>query len=315
MSEAAKPTIVCLGAGAVGGYFGGRLVEHDAADVTFLVRERRQDELDRDGLRIESPCGNAVLRVEARTKSELAGAAPDYLLLTAKAYHLEGAIADIAPVVGPHTTIVPLLNGLAHMLRLNAAFGAQRVIGGIVSLQLRQRADGVIEHLNDWQFITIGEQQGGLSPRVERLQKALAKSGVAAVASPEIMQKMWEKLVMLATLAGMTTLMRANLGEIASAPGGAELSVRMLETNAAAAAHAGYPVALAQLDDWRRLFTDRTSRFTASMLADMNRNSPVEADHILGYMLERVRAAGLDATLLAAAFANAKIYEARQPQP
>lgn len=64
MSEAAKPTIVCLGAGAVGGYFGGRLVEHDAADVTFLVRERRQDELDRDGLRIESPCGNAVLRVE-----------------------------------------------------------------------------------------------------------------------------------------------------------------------------------------------------------------------------------------------------------
>ncbi len=307
-----KPTIVILGAGAVGGYFGARLVQHDAADVTFLVREQRKAALDRDGLKVESSFGNVSLPVAARTAAELAGASPDYILVTAKAYDLDAAITAIAPVAGPDTAIVPLLNGVAHMDRLNEAFARERVLGGIVSLQVRQRADGVIEHLNDWQYITVGEQFGGLSPRVERLAAALEKARLAVTAAPEIMQKLWEKVVFLATLAGMTTLMRAPIGEIAQAPGGANLSLAMLETNAAAAAHAGYTMPAGQMEAWRKLFSDPKSTFSASMLADMNRKGPVEADHIIGFMLERARATDIEPTLLAAAYANLKVYEIRR---
>lgn len=311
-SNDARPRIVMLGAGAVGGYFGGRMVEHGTANVTFLVRPERKARLLREGLHIESPFGNAVLSVDARTREELAGADPDYLFVTAKSYDLDSAIADIAPVVGPETTIVPLLNGLAHIDRLNDAFGSERVIGGTVSLQVRLGADGTVQHLNDWQIITVGEQGGGLSPRVERLADALSRAKLQATASPAILARMWEKLVMLATLAGMTTLMRASVGEIASAPGGAALSLAMLEAHAETAARNGFAIDERQMTVFRRLFSDTTQRLTASMLGDMERGGPLEADHILGFMLDRARAAGVDAPLTAAAYANARIYEARR---
>jgi 2-dehydropantoate 2-reductase len=308
-----KPSIVILGAGGVGGYFGARLIEHDAADVKFLVRETRKSILMRDGLSVKSPHGNIErLPVAAHTSAELTGAAPDYLLLTCKAYDLDAAMETIAPVVGPSTAIVPLLNGLAHIARLNKRFTRAQILPGSVSLQVRQNADGMIEHLNAWQFFTVGEQDGGMTERVSRLVSALERARTTPSASAEIMQKLWEKIVMLATLAAMTTLMRAPVGAIASAPGGADLSRRMLELNAAAAAHAGHPVPASQLDQWRTMFSDTGSTFAASMLGDMERGGPVEVDHIVGDMLERVRAAGLDTTLHAIAYANLKVYEARR---
>ncbi|MCB1521971.1 MAG: ketopantoate reductase family protein [Hyphomicrobiaceae bacterium] len=306
-----KPNIVFLGAGAVGGYFGARLIEHDMARVTFLVRPARRDLLVREGLRIESPHGNLAVAVEARTAEELVGAAPDYLFITAKAYDLDTAIKALMPVVGPNTCIVPLLNGVAHIERLNGAFGADRILGGTVSLQVEQRQDGVVQHLNSWQIITIGEQSGAMSERVQRLKRALDGAKLDATASSEIMQKMWEKLVMLATLAGLTTLFDATVGEIASAPGGVAIARSLLATHAAAAAHAGYPVSEEQLTQWRAMFSDPNSGFSASMRADMRRGGPVEADHIIGFMLDRVRDAGLDSTLPDAVNANLKIYEAR----
>lgn len=308
-----KPSIVILGAGGVGGYFGARLVEHEAADVTFLVRDMRKTVLMRDGLSVKSPHGNIErVPVDARTAAELAGAAPDYLLLTCKAYDLDAAMETIAPVVGPSTAIVPLLNGLAHIERLNRAFSRTQILPGTVSLQVRQNADGTIHHLNDWQFFIVGEQDQGISERVTRLVAALQRAKVTPTASPDIMQNLWEKIVMLATLAAMTTLMRAPVGDIASAPGGAELSHRMLELNAAAAAHAGHPVPASRLDQWRGMFSDVRSTFAASMLADMMRGGPIEADHIVGDMLERLRAAGLDTTLHALSYANLKVYEAKR---
>ena len=308
-----KPSIVILGAGGVGGYFGARLVEHDAADVKFLVREARKSVLMRDGLSVKSPHGNIErMLVAAFTAAELAGAYPDYLLLTCKAYDLNAAMETISPVVGPNTAIVPLLNGLVHIERLNQRFSRAQILPGSVSLQVRQNPDGTIEHLNAWQFFTVGEQDSGITERVSRLVSALERAMTTPSASADIMQKMWEKIVMLASLAAMTTLMRAPVGTIASAPGGAELSRRMLELNAAAAAHAGHPVPASLLDQWRTMFSDTGSTFAASMLGDMERGGPVEADHIVGDMLERVRAAGLDTTLHAIAYANLKVYEARR---
>src|SRR6185437_2133185 len=184
--------ILSLGAGAIGGYFGGRLIEA-GADVTFLVREQRRKLLAERGLQIESKFGNFSSAVKAITQQEIDNQF-DIVLLTCKAYDLPSAIDSIAPAVGAQTAVLPLLNGIAHIDILSAKFGRDRVLGGVAKIAATLTPDGVIKHLNDWRYITFGEQNGELTPRVQVLKKAFDKSSVVAAAVPNIIQIMWEKL-------------------------------------------------------------------------------------------------------------------------
>jgi len=303
--------ILCLGAGAIGGYFGGRLVEAKAADVTFLVREGRRKQLAADGLRVESTYGNFALPVATVGEGEIKAPA-DYVLLTCKAYDLDSAIASIRPAVGPNTAVIPLLNGLSHMDTLNAAFGRERVLGGIAKIGITLQPDGLIRHLNDWRFLTYGEQDGVISPRAAALKAAFDKTSVVADAVPDITHQMWEKLVHLASIAAMTTLMRSNVGEIARAPGGIALMQDMFARNAAIATKAGYPPSAGFMDTFNKLFADTTGTYTASMLRDIERKGPVEADHIIGFMLARAEEFGVDPSLHRIAYIHLKAYEQRR---
>lgn len=303
--------VACLGAGGIGGYFGGRLVEATAAEVTFIVRPGRKSQLEKDGLRIESALGDFAVRVDARLPEEIRSPA-DYVLLTCKAYDLDSAIDAIRPAVGPQTAILPLLNGMSHMDRLNQVFGKERVLGGLAHIAASLLPDGTVKHLNDWHSITFGEQDGAMSPRVSAFQAAFERSKAKAVVVPDITQKMWEKIVMLATLASMTTLMRANIGEISRTPDGASLALAMLERNAQIAAAEGYPMPQSFMEQFQTLFTDPASQMAASMLRDIERKGPVESDHIVGFMLERARRHGLDDTLHRISFAHLKAYEQRR---
>ena len=177
--------ILCLGAGALGGYFGGRLIEA-GADVTFLVRPARQQNLRDKGLRIESAFGDFSTPVKTLTSVE--GCAPfDVILLSCKAYDLDSAMTAITPAVGQETLILPVLNGLSHMDRLNARFGQQQVLGCVAKIAATLTADGVVKHLNDWRFLIFGEQDGTLSPRVAALKTLLDQTTIVATASTEIM--------------------------------------------------------------------------------------------------------------------------------
>lgn len=299
--------ILCLGAGAIGGYFGGRLVE-GGANVEFLVRENRKACIVADGLRIESKYGNCHLRIKAVTANDAKGPY-DLVLLTCKAYDLTSAIAAISPFVGPDTAVLPLLNGVAHIEVLNGKFGQDRVLGGVAKIAASLTPDGVIKHLNDWRFITFGEQSGEMSARVQELKAAFDKTSVIASAVPNVMQTMWEKVVHLATVAGMTCAMRASVGEIARTREGSALMISLLERNAEIAAREQYAPSEAFLAEYRDLFQDTTSTYTASMLRDIQRGGPVEADHILGFMLDKARHHGIDATLHQIIFVHLQAYE------
>lgn len=303
--------VLCLGAGAVGGYFAGRLVEAKAADVTFLVRAGRRQQLAADGLRVESNFGNFSVPVQVVTAAERAGPV-DYILLTCKAYDLDSAITAIRPAAGPGTAVVPVLNGLSHMAILNAAFGRERVMGGLAKIGVTLQADGLIKHLNEWRYLTFGEQDGSISARALALKAAFDKTSVVADAVPDIMHQMWEKLVHLASLAAMTTLMRASVGEIARVPGGTDLMQEMLKRNAAIAAAAGFPPSQGFLDSFNALFADQSATYTASMLRDIERKGPVEADHIAGFMLARAEEFGIDPALHRIAYIGLKAYEQRR---
>lgn len=301
--------ILVLGAGALGGYFGARLIE-GGAEVAFLVRERRAAQLAARGLKVESPFGGFARPVTALTE---AGPGWDAVLLSCKAYDLDAAIATIRPAVDERTAILPVLNGLGHVERLSAEFGAARVLGGLAKIQATLAPDGTVKHLNDWRYITFGEVDGAMTPRVEALKSAFdAAPGVVAEAVPDVMARMWEKLVHLGTSAVATVLMRANVGEIARAPGGIALMLALLERNMAIAAHHGHAVREGFAAEYRRIFSDTTSQYATSMLRDLEAGGRIESDQILGFLLEAARRAGVPDALHEAAYVSARAYEQRR---
>jgi len=304
--------ILCLGAGAIGGYFCGRLVEAHAAEVTFLVRPARKAKLQAEGLRIESPAGNARLDVVAKTREEITAPA-DVVVLTCKAYDLDEAIAAIRPAVGPRTAVLPLLNGISHIDRLKQEFGADCVVGGVARIAITLTGDGVIKHLNDWTFITFGELDGRTSERMTALAAAFAKApAVKATAVNDIMAQLWDKLVFLSTMAGITSLMRASVGEIARAEGGSATAHELLATAAEVAARAGYPVPAEKLAGYRAYFQDTKNPTGASMLRDIENGQRTEGDHIIGFLRREAERHGLDTRLLSVIDTHLKVYEERR---
>src|SRR6202521_1797991 len=149
--------ILVVGAGGTGGYFGGRLLEA-GRDVTFLVRPRRALELARTGLSIRSPLGDVNVPAPPTITAERLAGAFDLVLLSCKAYDLEGAMDSVAPAVGADSAILPLLNGMAHLDLLEARFGARHVLGGQCLISTMLDPDGRILHLNDTHLPSFGER-------------------------------------------------------------------------------------------------------------------------------------------------------------
>jgi 2-dehydropantoate 2-reductase len=300
--------ILILGAGATGGYFGGRLAEA-GADVAFLLRPARAAQMAADGLRIESPEGNSLTKVTAITQ---ATSAFDLVVVSCKAYDLDGAIAAIAPAAGPNTTILPLLNGLAHYAALDEAFGADRVIGGLCHIMATVTPDGAVRHLGVPASVTFGERGGGTSARVEAIAASFAPARFKARPSPDVMQEAWEKLSLIATLASATCLMRASIGDIVATQDGEALIRAVYAECQAIAAASGYPLREKAVASNLAILTEPGSTATASMLRDLEAGLRVEAANILGDPLARARALGIEAPLLRAAYCHLQCYEARQ---
>src|ERR1700704_1541907 len=180
--------ILIVGAGAVGGYFGGRLAEA-GRDVTFLVRPSRAKQLARDGLRIISPHGDAILTPKLISAGEI-DTPYDLIFLSVKAYSLESAMNDFAAAVGPETMILPVLNGMRHIDLLTKRFGEHAVIGGVCLVAAKIDEEGRIVQLADFQQLAYGERNGETTPRLQRLDATLQSAGFDARLSTDIIQKM-----------------------------------------------------------------------------------------------------------------------------
>lgn len=303
--------ILILGAGGLGGYFGGRLVQA-GADVTFIVRPKRRAQLEKDGLVIESPGGNARMPVKTLFAEEVAPGY-DWLLFTCKAYDLESAMDAVAPAMRDgRCALLPVLNGLAHFETLDLRFGATQVLGGTAHINAMLRPDGVVWHGDPLNRILFGERDRSKSARVQAIADAIAKTTVEWKLSEDIEQDLWEKVTFLTTLAAMTCLFRGNVAEIMAAPGGREAMLRALDANIAIATREGHAPRAAHIENVRGRLTDPKGNWTASMLRDLESGGPTEADHIVGWMLERARRHGLDDTLLSLAYTHLKAYEARR---
>jgi 2-dehydropantoate 2-reductase len=301
--------ILIVGAGAVGGYFGGRLAQV-GRDVTFLVRPSRAKQLRQDGLRIISPHGDAVLRPKLVSAGEI-DTPYDLVFLSVKAHALEAAMNDFAAAVGPKTMILPVLNGMRHLDLLTKRFGEHAIIGGVCLVATEIDDKGRVVQLADIQQLVYGERNGNTTPRLQNLDATLQGAGFDARLSADITQAMWEKWVQLASLGAITCLMRGTIGEIVAAPGGTNLSLKILDESVAVAAACGHKPSEAFLSRHAGAMTATGSPLTSSMYRDLRKGAPVEVDHILGDFIERGGAHGIATRLLEAAFVNLRVYQER----
>jgi len=304
--------ILVLGAGAVGGYFGGRLAEA-GADVTFLVRPQRAALLAKSGLRISSKAGGDL---SLAPKCVVAGGVHpvyDVVLFTAKAYDLQSAVEAIAPAMaGGKGNVLPLLNGMSHLELLDAQFGRERVLGGVAYIASTLAPDGEIRHLNDFHRVAFGPRHAAQNSVCDAFAAAAAGAKSEFKRTDAIEQAMWDKWVLLATLAGMTCLMRAQVGDIAATGSGKALTLALLGECAAVAQAEGFATPEAVRANYGGMLTQKGSSMAASMLRDVESGGQAEGGHILGALLAIARKHGLATPVLEIAATHLEAYAARR---
>jgi 2-dehydropantoate 2-reductase len=300
--------ILVVGAGAIGGYFGGRLLQA-GEDVTFLVRPRRAAELASAGLVIKSPHGDVTLKNPPTVQADALKEKFDVVLLSCKAYDLEGAINSFAPAVGPQTSIIPMLNGMLHLDVLDKKFGREHVLGGLCAIAVTLNEQREVVQLQPMQSLTFGERDGKMTDRVRAIAEIFASGKFGSVASDNIMQEMWEKWVFLASLAASTSLMRTSIGNILAAPGGRDFLLGILDECSAIAKAAGHAPRAPFLERSTAMLTTEGSPLTASMFRDLRAGAKVEADHVIGDLVMRADAAKIPVPKLRTAYTHLKAYE------
>lgn len=300
--------ILILGAGGIGGYLAARMSEAGLAP-RLLVRPNRAKALQQHGLHLESPLGNWSGLPDLATDAKSLPDA-DFIFLSCKAYDLRSALDAVSPCVSGSTIIVPFLNGVRHIDAIQARFTDCAAWGGVSHLGVKVDPNGSICHFNDLNRFFLGPLHPGVDDeRAIVLIEKLQASPIELSLSDDIQQDMWDKLVFLGTLAGMTCLMRADIGTILATAQGEELILQLLDECTRIAEAEGFPPTRAALGAYRKQLTDHSSHSTASMLRDLASGAETEADHILGDLSKRAAHNALRVPLLRTCLSHLQAYE------
>ncbi|WP_178378517.1 ketopantoate reductase family protein [Nocardiopsis flavescens] len=304
--------ILVVGAGAVGGYFGARLVQA-GRDVDFLVRPARAALLREHGLRLRGLDGSVEAVPVTAVTADALTPGYDLVVLAVKSYGFDSAVADAAPAVGPGTAVLPFLNGMRHMDALVDRFGADRVYGGVAMVQTSLGEEGEIVEVSPMSELIYGPVSDSPVVPLSAVHAALDTGTFTATAAKDAVQELWDKWVFLATLGACTCLMRSPVGRINSARGGRDFSRAVFEEAAAVAAASGHPIRSEVRERSDRVVGSADSAATTSLYRDMTGGNPVEADHVIGDLIVRGRSLGVPTPLFALADLHLRVYEAGRP--
>ena len=269
--------ILVLGAGAVGGYFGGRMAEV-GIDVTFLVRNKRKQKLEKTGLIIKSPKGDFSIEPNLVTLDKV-DSTFDVIVLTNKAYDLDEVLQSNFPLKDG-SIIIPLLNGYAHMEKLRNKFPNARLFGGIAHIFSTLSQEGEIHHFNDIHSLTFGHLSNTDEIDGRKFFGACSSANFSIKYSDNITVDLWHKWILIATVAGATTLFNATIGEIASTYHGRSFIKDLHEECINIAKSEKIKVNADELAQQSQFLGDKKSTWSSSMRRDMLNNSKIECGHI-----------------------------------
>jgi 2-dehydropantoate 2-reductase len=299
--------LLITGAGATGGYIGGRLAEAGQR-ATFLLRAKQAAEIAANGLRIESPRGNAHLSPDVITAESITGPY-DVVLLTVKSYQLEASLDDLAPAIGPDTMILPVLNGMRHMDRLAKRFSPANVAGCALKLATTLSTDGRIIQLSPLQDFAYGELDGRRSNRILALDAFMQPANIGARISTDIYREMWEKWVLLASLGAVNCLARGTVGDVVACEGGADFILALMAEIVSIIQAIGRPPSDAFLAAAKQQLTEEKSPLASSMYRDLMQKRTVEVEAIIGDLVRAARTVGLATPILSSAYLNLRVYQ------
>ena len=304
-----------LGAGALGGFFGARLVK-GGADVTFLVRPGRAAQLQRDGLIVKSQ--EWEIRTPVKTIQQGQIDAPfDVILLSCKAYDLESAMAAIAPAVGPQSAIVPMLNGMRHIDLLKERFGTDRVLGGLVALNTVMLADGSIQQSPmrvNLPAFPFGELDGSHTARCDAVKNAFDAGSITTEISDNILAAMWMKFFILGCGVTIASITRSRAGVISRCAAAPAFVAAVIDECTRVVTAEGYPPPADAANIVRGFFSQPASTYGPSLLVDMEQGRTTEGDHTVGDLVRRAAGKNISVPILSAALCNLQAYEINRTQ-
>jgi len=298
--------ILMAGAGATGGYFGARLAQA-GQDVTFLVRERRYQQLQNNGLVLQTPQGTEKLQPQLTQASTLTGHF-DLIIVTVKSFTLDQVMEDIAPAVGPDTLIMPILNGMRHIATLQQRFGEDKVIGGLCKINATLGDQGDVIQMTPLHQLLYGALDGNNDERLQRVDAALRDCQVDTLFSDNIMDELWEKWLLLSTLGAVCCLARGDTRQILTVRGGEALLQGIFTEILSVITAEGYqprPAVTARIFE---LLNNPATPMTSSMYRDLTQGYDIEADQIIGDLLLRAKRNGRATPLLNAVDVNLQVY-------
>lgn len=298
--------ILVVGAGAIGGYFGGRLTEK-GEDVTFLVREKRKQQLDQDGLIIESIHGDLKLRPKTLLSGESAGPF-DVILISTKAYQLKGAMESFRSYVNENTMILPLLNGYAHLDTLINEFGEEHILGGLCFIEATLDHRGKILQTSPAHDLVFGERSGKITDRILSLQASFSGTKAAFTLSENIEQDMWHKYLFITTFSGVTSLFRSPIGPIREQEYGLKTIQKLLNETAFIMRKVEAPIDVHIEETQLKRIMGLSYEMKSSLQRDMEKQQLTEADHFFGYLLRHAKKQGIESPVLSAIYANLEVY-------
>lgn len=306
--------IIVMGSGGVGGYFGARLAAA-GHEVGFVARGRHLEAIKANGLKVLSEKGDLTIHPATASYNPADLGVADIILFCVKAYDTESAAELIKPVVGPNTGVIPFLNGIAHMEILQRVLGPGHVLGGVANISALIEEPGVVRHFAAMQILRVGEMDNSASPRILAFRDACADAGIDAPVPDSIERELWQKFVMICTLAGANCLTRLPLGNCRSDPASRALMIELASEVIAVARALDKPLPDDQLEKTMAVLDMLPPAMKASILAALERGEKLEATALNGSVTQLGVANGVDTPMNRAVYAALAPHENGTPAP
>jgi 2-dehydropantoate 2-reductase len=298
--------IAAIGAGGVGGYFGARL-QQAGHDVAFIARGRHLAAIRKDGLRLESPLGNAKLSVKVYERPEEIGPV-DVVMFAVKLWDTPAAAESIRPLLAAGGVVIPFQNGVESVDALRKVFGERPVMGGSAYIASRISAPGVIEHIGQMARLQFGPLVPEQRPVAERFLECCKKAGINAEIADDVMRVIWEKFVFLVAVSSATAASRAPLGVVRSDPDLRWLFEQAMRETWNVGRARGVKFADDFVPTRMKALDALPYEMKASMAHDLEAGGKLEAPWLCGAVARMARELGLEAPVNATVFAALKPY-------